>query len=381
LRVHALGISPSMIISQSVLKNSTQAKKIFLSRSPSDGKGELIVSVHPTGEFAHYLRVSEQFIIPGSEDGAWFPFEIFPQDAPNGTYTAGIVFSLGAGVTQAKGTQVGVIPGVKAQVRFTVDGKQVVEYTVRNVSIADTEVGQPFQITYTVTNSGNVEWKPDRLELELVDQEDATHRVKATVVSDAIAPVKPGNDGQAVVVQSAAELSDGQYKATVRFYENNQVKNELKSNTFRVYPKGTLQQTGELISLQTNKGNYDVGEKIKLQAKFKNTGELPVTAVVYTEVNRDSKLLDVVRGDEQVIAKGHEAFLGKILTLDQSGTYHLLVYVKYANKQTDPQSVDIAIRSSGAGAVLVGLLVIVLVLLGLIYALLRWHKKQTRQSL
>ncbi len=374
--VQALGVSPPRIEVKSVLRGTSQTKKLQLVRLPSE-QGELVVDVETFGPYARFLKAPTIITIPSGQDEYIFPFDIMvPQDAANGTYEAGFRFFLTLSPRQGVqkgGASMGVRQGVQASVRFSVSGDQVVAYELSNLHMYATEVGLPLRASFDVTNQGNVVWQPEKIELQFIDSSDATHIVQETILGTQVMPVTPGANGESVELHASSLLSEGRYAGSARIFNQDGKEIDLATQSFLVYPEGTLAQAGELRALSTNKSLYASGEKIKLEAKFKNTGQIGVKAVLLTEITKGDSVLDMVRSDELFVEKNNELVFSQLLPIEDSGTYMLSSYVQYGNHQTDKKQVEIHVRSS---PVLIGS-VVVLTLLSIVCILLVVLKRKS----
>ncbi|MFH1537070.1 MAG: hypothetical protein ABID45_03720 [Patescibacteria group bacterium] len=368
--VGAVGISPSFIEKPNILKDSTQTTSILVFRDPEDSQ-EAVYDVKVRGEYAHYIIGPEQLIISAGKDSAQYTFEINPQDAAIGDYEVLIDFlrhpedldtETGNGEKNKVGAKIYITTGSTATVKFTVTGEQVLKYELVSFQARDTETDKPLYIDYSINNTGNVEWKPDKIELFFTDVLDDTKKSSIEILSEDIPLVKPG-EFKEIISEASHDLSEGAYVGQAKFYYKDELVGKLSSQQFRVYAPGTLDQAGELISVSTNKTDYKAGEKIKLEAVFKNTGEIPVKALLITEIYKDDELKDLLRGQESIIDKGDEITLPQIIELFKSGKYTLSVYVEYGNRMTETKSVEIVVKRSISIVISIIILIIVIAII------------------
>lgn len=347
--VKAIGISPPTIEAPTVLRDIRQTKNIRISRSPSD-LNDVVVRVEKSGEYAHYLDAPEEITIPKGQTSVNYSFDIYPVGAATGDYEVKLTFKVDPNVQSAQddnglNARVSIITGAAAMVRFTVSGEEVIAYEINEISGSETEIGLPAYIKLYISNLGNVEWKPDSIDLAFTDVNDSTNVVTTSLKGEEIPVISPGDAGGVISLEIPVVLLEGDYKVSAKLYYKDEMVGELVSKPFSVYAAGTLQQMGELTSLEINKTVYTLGEKIRLNAIFKNIGNLPIKGVLNTDVNFGVDFLDMVRGEELSVGIGKEVIFSEIIELDKPGDYTLSSYVKFGNKKTEAKTVSLSVVS------------------------------------
>jgi len=345
--VQAAGISPPTIFIPNVFKGISQTRSVTLFRD-NGTTGDILVTGKASGEYAHYIENVGKAIIKDGENAARLDVVINPKNASVGDYEVPVHFMYGS-VSEgsaAAANAVSIVQGVKLTVKFSVTGKEVLSYSFSNFKIDHAEIGSNLYISYDIKNTGNVEWRPDEIKLEIINTEDDNDKTTIVVPESQIKLIKPGQV-EASIVELGHELVKGEYLANIYFYYKGKEIGELSSRPFNVYPPGTLAQSGELSSLKTNKEKYSLGEKIKLEAIFKNTGDVPVNGQLITEVSRDNSFLDLLKGEELTVDKSKEVTFTEILDLaSEIGKYTLVSYVEYGNRKTGIRSAKIEVISS-----------------------------------
>lgn len=385
----AIGLSPPEVWAPSVFRGIEQSFSMRLSRSGSTDE-PLTIDVTKRGEFAHFVEGASQVIIPAGENAIEYDFKIVPTDAANGDYEVIISFLVGnSGPSDTSGgNSVKVVTGVSGVVKFTVSGEELVAYEVSNLLGKDTEIGQPLFVSVNIKNNGNVEWQPEKIGLTFADVNDPTNIFSKTVAGDKISVIKPGGEVSVVDIELTSALIAGTYVATAQIYYQGQAVEELESAKFSVYPSGTLAQRGELTSASTNKTAYDLGEKIKLDAVFKNIGKILVKGVLMTEIYKGDEYIDVVRGEEIYSDINEETEMSLLIDLDEAGDYRLSSYVKYGNKKTDSVETLVVVGGGAAGGAAAGtalgfmnswvgiaLLILILVIVVVVIKVLKGKKR------
>jgi hypothetical protein len=341
----AIGISPPKIIISSILRDTTQQRKVTLVRSPSETE-DFVIKAQAGGPFAHYLKTPETFFFPANKESVEYLFEITPSNAAIGEYEIPLVLTYTPAIKEkeSQGNSIGVLRGVKVLIQFTVGGEQILEYTASDLSVSDTEVGMPLIVSYAASNTGNTDWKSEKIQFLFADIKNLSNITQATVEGDQIPVVKPGAQGERVALELSTPLIVGTYTVKANFFPPKETLDELSSKSFIVFPQGTLRQSGELLSIKTNKLIYLPDEKIKLEAEFKNTGSIRLRGALTTEISKGNTLLDILRSDEVVIERGETSTFNKIFTFNEPGKYTLSSLIEYGNKKTKPEIIKISVN-------------------------------------
>ena len=127
-------------------------------------------------------------------------------------------------------------------------------------------------------------------------------------------------------------MSIGQYWAKVTVYPGDGIiYQELL--TFDLMAKGSMKIKGELIAI-VNKVWVNVNEVVRIDAVFKNTGELPTYAKYKGEVYLGEELVSVLESEELMVAVGETVNLTTYFTPKKSGRYIARGVVFYEKKVT-----------------------------------------------
>lgn len=350
--VFALGISPPSVDAPNVLRGGApQEKSIRLGRGPGE-EGDLYIDISVRGEYASYIKFEPTFMIPAAQNGADYFFSIDPGNASSGTYQVPMTFSLAAQAPDAQGdgqsgASFAVVTGATAMINFTVSGEQVVGYSFLSLSVNDTEVDDGEFVTFSITNTGNVDWKPTRIELAFIDKMNNAETVSSVIESADIDLIGPGENSQQTV-HVPELLVEGSYTLSAVFFDdqNNKV-GELTSQPFSVFTNGALVQDAQLLSVSATKDSYAPEEKIPLKALVKNMGQVPLEGVLMTEIYRDGVYFDLVRGEGMTLHIGEEAELTQILPALEAGKYTFASYVKFANRKTSSIETSVRVLNDG----------------------------------
>lgn len=387
-RVYAIGISPPIIPVVGMLRNSVQTHSVaILVQDPAPH--DIVYTVTPRGEYSHYIKGPSEHIIPKGKTSALYTFDIEPIDAAVGSYEILLSFTEKAEVAndaEAKngsgsGAKVSVLQGATAVITLSISGEEKVSFNVLYGTVEDTELRIPLIGTYTVNNTGNVEWKPDSIELTVTDVKDAGNTTSFTIDGGDIPSVKPlKTDTSSFSV--GHKLIEGKYKGHMKFLYKGQIVAEFDTPPFNIFAPGTLNQSGEIISVTTNKEVYTLGEQVVLKAVFKNTGDITVEANIETKIymGEDFKNLEVSR--KLGVERKQEIEFQQFIKLNEPGEYTFEVTAEFGNRRSDTKSISVTVEAKGVSAIAVSLKdslailgFVIIIIFFLLFVYLR-HKKK-----
>jgi hypothetical protein len=354
----ALGLSPPTVEIPSILRNTTQSRTVGLYRAPED-IGNVKIHVVPAGENAAFIISGEEDIVMLSgQNSVQYEFDINPGDAPNGNYEVRLRFlkineeALGEDVKTGNM----VVTGVTAQILVTVGGVENLAYKLEAFSVDQTEVGRVVQATYQVSNTGNVDWRIEKIRFDFINTEDEKFIESVEVPSSGIEPVIAGKPYQQFPIMLEPKLIEGSYKVQAVFYSNGAEVGTLQAvSPLIVYTEGTLAQEGEISGVSVNKPSYNLGEKVKVDVVFQNTGEVDVDAVFVASVYRGDEVVDILRGKSYVVGRGDEMVFSEIYDPGSNkGMYTIEAYIEYGKRRTDAQKVSFEVSGSGIGGSIFG---------------------------
>ena len=345
---YALGLSPPVITIPSILRGNPQHKSVTISRAPSD-VGDLTIEVVPEGTFGNFIKTSDgkpvdgvTFPMMAGVNTAKYDFLVDPGKAQDGKYNVEVSFLKGLSA-EALAHKTGSIvkTGVTAVLKVTVGGDQKVSYAFDRVSGQDTETGNDTTVTYIIKNTGNVDWRPEKIHFSFLNKSDMTEAATADLSGDQIPMVYAGEDDKQLSSIVSPSLPVGEYFVKATFFDKGQQVGELTSrNPFNVYPEGTLKQAGEIVSMETNQTSYVTGDKILLDTVFHNTGAIPVQATFYANEYKDGKFVDLIKGKEYRLGLDESVTMEEVLDVHDAGKYKLDGYVEFGSRKTDIKSVE-----------------------------------------
>jgi hypothetical protein len=395
-QVHAIGLTPPVISGPPVAREMSQQRELKILRSPTD-IGKLLIEVEAGNDIAReYFTFKDGFVMPENKIEAVFSFEINPGDLSNGEYEGLILLSksnnLNSNNLNSNTNQISIKSGVVAVVRFIVTGQQIEAYEIISLDIGDSELNKSISLKYTIKNTGNVNWSPDRMDIVFINQQDSTDLINYQITSKDIDVIKPGYATDQVF-QLDLPFRQGIYIANSQIYKDGSKIGELTSRNFTIHAPGTLKQSGELLNLILSEYVVQKNEKFKLSAEFGNTGEVAVTGSLITEINKDGKLLDIKRGEDLTIESGSVGDFVELLSFSDLGKYTLSSYVKYGNnKKTNTLSKTITVEEKELPVVMgsvvsklntyigIGVLITIIIIITTIFILRRRRTVQFSES-
>lgn len=388
----AIGLTPPEVSVSSVLRNSTQTKYLTLSKNPAQVSEDYEYTTEVRSDDKGIIEVAPTIEIPAGRQSVQVPFTINTKDLANGTYNAVLLFyekkKEAADGNQENiekgnvGTGVSIVAGIAAKIVFSVGGEETVSYEISNVQAQSTETDDPVPVEFTVNNTGNVSWRPEKVEFLFADQLDNQNTEIVTIAGSEIQSTGPGAE-QVVSLKLSPTLIQSTYVVTAVFYDDGKEVDRIDTQVFDVFPPNTLAQSGEFSNSTSNKEKYAVGEKIRVSADFENTGEIRVSGIMVTSIEKDSAVIDLRKTSQLDIDAGETSQFEDIFTLDKPGQYTLTLYVEYGNKKTTKRSLEIEVlgpESSSTAALPWILLLTLSVLVIMIAIVARSMRRGKRRS-
>ena len=259
-----------------------------------------------------------------------------PADAANKTYEGRLYIETTPAVGEEGVEQVGNVIKMKVPVNVTikVTGIQILEGTVTGVTATDSEVGLPLHLQVGFTNTGNVAVQPS-ISIKLTRNDMTVAEIDYAETS-----VKVDSREIILVEWDTAGQEIGEYSAQVEVSLGGSVI-DVKGLTFELLPQGTLSRQGELVGLDYE-GQPAPNTITKVQAHFRNTGQVDTRAKLVAEVYRKGNLVDTLESEELLISVGREEILTAYFKPDQSGDYKVKGHVIYEGKRTEAMEISLS---------------------------------------
>lgn len=341
--VLAIGVSPSTLRADSMSRGQSFETSLALSGIQQGTKITLDVS----GEAGGWITWNpEDLDFSGSSQVIPVLVSV-PEDAANGNYSAMLVFRESVSDGSETQNKLSVKTGVSVQAHIEVTGRQVRDYYVSSIRLLDTEYGTDSTILLKIVNTGNVEAAPDSLIIDVYDM--ALRKQQASISVPVIGAIQPHSSGS-LVLSAELGLDVGDYQALIKVIDN--VDNMPERRTvFRIVPVGTLSKKGDLTALDVP-DSIKLGDTCRIGAQFENTGDLPVSAVLVSELYQGNRLLQVVKSDVNEIYPGETGQLAAYYVPLEAGKLSVVGHVVYENKKTQERSGTLTVAKKSSSRII-----------------------------
>lgn len=393
--VSAFSLSPASAEIPSLLHNTTQSRTFTIRRDKNE-VGDLRFHVLPQ-EASNVQKMitsgEEDIILKADQQSLDYTIRVSSGNVANGKYLRYVSFiQTGIATKESRGNFVSVVKGIVGTVEITVGGVENLQYKILDIFADPTEIGQDLSIHMRANNTGNVDWHPKKVVFQFTKTDGTLAGTQELTENDL--PVFQAGYISTKDLIVPVHLDKGDYFFTAAFFDTDLLTKSVvkKSDAgFTVFPEGTLEQNGELLSVKTNKTTYGKGEKIRLEGEFQNIGSVALHAIPVVNVTRGDQVVDLIREKENVIPKDGKYFFTSLLSYPDPGDYSLEVYVDYGAKRTTSKIVKIKIveniLTATAGEHLisylnkpVGLFVGVVIFLFLLFGVHRYRKNKQQKN-
>jgi hypothetical protein len=336
VRASGVAIAPMNIKVEDALRGA-EFERVVTVFNPSNSEDNYIIRAE--GKAANWLsfygfeskQPIQKFTIPGASKIAIIVRVNIPPDVENAVYTA-TIYSETAPSAIGGDNSVSTILEASTALTIKVTGNQIQDGIVGSISAHDTEIGIPLQLEVAFSNTGNVAIQP-KIDCQITKDSNIVDNFVYAETS-----VKPYSQAMIPInwVSPADQLGDFVAKVTVSIGEKILATREIN---FKIVPAGTFTKQGELVSL-----NYEglpiLGNMLKIQAEFKNTGEANTLAKSIAEVYLDGSLIDTANSEETLVSVGQTATLISYLKPAKTGSYTIKAFATYAGKQTATREIS-----------------------------------------
>jgi len=372
----AIGLSPASARVSEMLRGG-YAERYFTVSNPSSDMEDIIIGIE--GSPAGWITVDPaNFTLDAYSYGVFKAIIQPPNDTPNGGYSA-IMLVISKPHTApdiSQTTGVAVSSAVAATISVDISDYQVLKFNVDGINLPDTEECRPITATINIRNVGNVRVNP-RFVFDITGSDGTLvqHYEETT------ATVMP-TQGPAVTVRVPYQLSQfgcipqGRYKADIVSYAGDVIMDKSTAS-FNIFPRGQLALSGEILELIVP-SNVTLGETVKIDAVFRNTGQLPVIAKPVIEVMSGPALVDTATGEESDVRMGGIVKLTTYWKPGMPGKYSLRATAMYEGHSTAPLEAQVEVFPPAwwyAAGIAIGVAIVVI---GFIF--LRRGKKKERKT-
>lgn len=321
----SIGISPGKVTFNNLLKDGYAERTI---RVTTNSPNEITAHFSVSGEITEWLRFEPNSTVFSMSSSKPLVLKIIimpPNDTRSDSYSGKINF-----VTDHFGSPSGRAGGViKAAVTLglgaIVTDTEIIACRAGAFNFKDIEIGYPLEISYQVTNDGNVRIRPE-LRFDIWDQIQENLMFSDKFTSPEILPTMEQGFVKKIL---ARELSIGQYWANIAI-------DECKAASFlsfSVVEKGGIVDKG-ILEKVTNKVWVYVDEPVEITATFRNIGPRIVSAQFKGNIKLEDKIVKVIETDEIDAASQETIDLKSYFSPSEPGRYVVTGRVIYNKKLT-----------------------------------------------
>jgi len=335
----------------------------------TDSESPIFVSAYITGDIKNWVRLSSSTEFGASKS---LPLIIKltispPKGIENKAYTGNLMLEVlneeAPRINTYIGDNVFSIP-----IDVQVSSVGVNKINVKDLLISDTEVNRPLDIKTTIVNEGNVEAKQD-IEVEIISPEGITDTIRLSYVAP------PSEDEQTFNDNINVNLKQGEYQAKINVILDNVVIDEITRN-FMVLGPGSLIKKINLIEIRNNDKAH-INDKVKINAYFKNVGEVTTFAEFKGKIYSENNLVQNIESDRVYIPTNEVRNVVMEFVPTSIGEYKIVGQVLYEDTITDEKESAIIIIpvTEQLEPVPLATGVFIIVLLGLIILFVYFKKR------
>lgn len=242
----SIGVSPSQIANDLLVPGATYSTTLVVSRAVATDEVSAKVELFADSfsSWISFPQGNSVKLVKGAQR-ANLPVTItVPADAKIGNYSGNLRLT----ITNTQEGQINIVPGVRVDISLKVTNDAVEGIKILYIKMLESAFGSPYVVVLQISNTGNVETRPDTITLEIFDIAEKKLRELTYEFSEKV-PAFLTKELQAFV-QDTNPLSVGEYWAVVTVKKDGKVIATEKV-AFRVgeavQPTPTPEQTqGEL---------------------------------------------------------------------------------------------------------------------------------------
>ncbi len=372
----AAGVSPGTVEIEGLRPGTKTTRTVTFSRSSAEKPARLIVTIE--GPAASSLSGPKEIEVSAGVNNVSYPLT-----ADGGTLAAGRYEATVTGFFEEekdKNSNVGmgstIVTAAMATVRLIVTNETKQEFAIKQVIINPTEVEQPLGFTYLLENTGNVDARPSKITISVVDQKDPSFTYNETFLGDSLMPVKAFSTEEGSLL-TKARLPIGKYWASFVFFnEKDEAIFTREKYPLQVFPAGTLAQKGSLEAFGPDKQEYEQNELVIFSGTFKNTGEVGVQGTLLVDISLDGKRVDLLTSEQVFVPAGRSADFSLTTRLTKGGAYTVKGRAKYGINETEEITATVTVKGFSP-LLLGGVIGAVTILIALALVLMRKKKKKS----
>ena len=251
----AVGVSPAEVQTGDVLKGQERIQTVQLFRD-AETEGDLTLNIEVTGDYKNLIQTPDQITIPAGQSSQILSFVVKTNGINAGEYNIPIYAKevnnpnntnsqsdngnhygqLNNGDTTVT-PQVTIVKAVKFNVKLKITEAQKASYSILGANVRANNADNTLSGYLYIRNTGNVAWKPSKVNLELKHQyswiNSQTNNIE--VPTDDMSLIAPG-EFKAVkftVPNTLPKTSYNAYRGKAMFYDADQLVKTINLFTFR----------------------------------------------------------------------------------------------------------------------------------------------------
>jgi len=319
-----IGVSPSIVRFDNMLKNGYAERRITISTSIVE---PVRAHFEVEGEIAEWITLPKDEFVFSKDEPYIFTLIMQPnEDAKNGNYSGILRMTTDTLATVSAGAGSSVIAQVGLLIYVEVIGDEIIECRAGAISITSAEINDPFIVSTTIHNDGNVRLRPQII-VDVWDKYETKIVFSHTFLGDQILPTR----SKELFKEVKNNLETGQYFAEVLVKECD----VGHKTTFDIVGKGQIADSGLLVGIRTNEFSYS-NEPMPIVPVFRNQGNRKVLAQFKGEIRdlETDKIVQILESEQlEVDPKGMIEFKMFFIP-DKESEYQISGRVVYNNKIT-----------------------------------------------
>ncbi|MEE9323253.1 MAG: hypothetical protein V3U72_01785 [Candidatus Aenigmarchaeota archaeon] len=324
----SIGISPAEMYFNNILKGGYAEGSVAVSTSSETPVNFMITAKGSIKDWIEF-EPSENLTMSRNEMRRVRVIVKPPENVANGVYTGNILVTTEPTQPGEGDVGIGVTAGTSSDVSVRITGDEIKKASVESISVKDTEEGHPVEFSILILNEGNVIIYP-LMEIRIMEKGESEVLKSGTHIQTEILPTKM----KIIKINVDTEgLEIGEYKGNVKVFLDEEKLAE-ETLVFNLFERGTLSKRGFLQKIW-NEPWVNVGDIVKIDAYFENSGELLVTGKFRGEIYTGDRLVDVVESEELEVPVGKTVVMSAYFRPALPGQYVVRGQVIFGGKTTE----------------------------------------------
>jgi hypothetical protein len=272
----------------------------------------------------------------------------------------------------AGGSSISVASAVSADTSVLVSDIQLQRYAVEGMAALNTEECRPVIVLAETRNTGNVNVTP-RFVIDMYSAGgDFIQNFGYTANSMYPTTTQHISMRLPYKMTQFGCIPKGSYIVNTKAYAGDSIMDK-SSLSFNVFKRGTMSVAGEITGLKVPK-TITAGEVAKIDAVFKNTGEVPVSTKLKAEIYQGGRLVGTAESESKDLGLGGIDTLTAYYTPTMGGKYKVVATALFEEKSSNTMEAEMDVQwplilivgMALAGVTVVGIMIFVMMKRGLL---------------